>query len=73
MSEDLELGNQWGSCGDSWGRGYRYLLDVFLGVLVKGGFKTVPRKEIQEKKYSHWGSGSPAGILKCMGVLRIRT
>ena len=42
-------------------------LDVFLGVLVKAGFKTVPRKEIQERKCSHGDLGSPARVLNVWG------
>ena len=73
MSEDLELGNHEASVGILGAEVIGIFLDVFLGVLVKAGFKTVPRKEMQERKCSHgrpwvtcWGS-------ECMGVLRIRT
>ena len=48
-------------------------LDVFLGVLVKAGFKTVPRKEMPERKCSHWGSWVTCWDSECMGPLRIRT
>ena len=73
MSEDLELGNHGAGVGILGAEVIGIFLDVFLGVLVKGGFKTVPRKEIQEKNCSHWGSWVPCWDSECMGVLRIRT
>ena len=67
MSEDLELGNQGAGVGILGAEVIGIFLDVFLGVLVKAGFKTVPRKEIQERKCSHGDLGSPARVLNVWG------
>lgn len=52
MSEDLELGNHGAGVGILGAEVIGIFLDVFLGVLVKGGFKTAQERNTREKLFS---------------------